>query len=436
MIFTTTNGLDDLPGHSRTQKAALYLTDDHRVIEFPTLWAATVAKRRSKSKETLKQYTSTLARWLRFLDDFGYGAENWQNVDRDVIDHFLDEIIKRRDELGRPSDETIEGYMARITDFYRAATKAGYSHYWDMDNEAFSRVIKEKTITTQEVVVKGIKREIKMSRGKSSRFADEMSKFVHQQHLIRAMGLFDDYVYVVIAYVIRNTALRPKELFQLPYRGTGLNLGLQPYRLVTEEQVCDEGCNTIEKLVTDDVNATPVEGDIPFDFESKGKRRKINFPLHVWKFICKYWMPERVKRAKLYAENNELGNGRSPSNNCLFLSKEGRPVTYGMLIDHFNKVAKHPDYIKRPFTPKMLRHSWATYYVYHALKAENSLHNDYVYNVAHDDYLRKFMGHEDLDTTYRFYVHIVHIYARKDVMGILLEEADAELNLKVVALVP
>lgn len=426
----------DLPGHSSTQKAPLYLTNDHQVIEFPTLWAATVAKRRSKSAETLKQYTSTLARWLRFLDDFGYGAENWQNVDRDVIDQFVDEIIKGRDELGRPVDETIEGYMARITDFYREATKAGYPHYWDMDNEEFSRVIKEKTITTQKVVVEGTKKEVKLNRGNSARFADEMNKFVHQQHLVKAMGLFDDYVYVVIAYVIRNTALRPKELFQLPYRGTGLNAGLKPYRLVIEEQISEEGSVTIEKLLTDDAEGAPVEGDITFEFASKGKRRRIPFPLHVWKFICKYWMPERVERAKLCSENKKNGTRQSPSNNCLFLSKDGKPVTYGMLIAHFNKVAKHPDYVKRPFTPKMLRHAWATYYVYHSLKDDNCLHNDYVYNTAHDDYLRKFMGHEDLDTTYRFYVHIVHTYARKDVMGKLLEEANAELNAEVVALAP
>lgn len=435
MIFRTTSGLVELPGHSRTIKAPIYLTNDHKVIEFPTLWAADVAKRRSKSSETLKQYTSTLARWLNFLDDYGYGAEKWQNVDRDVIDHFVDELIKGRDEFERPGDTTIEGYLARIADFYRKASKAGYPHYWDMENEEFTRVIKDRTITTRDVETTDLKKEVTIQGGSPTRFAEEMNKFVLQQDLIKAMGLFDDYVYAAIAYIMRNTALRPKELFQLPYKGTGLNIGLQPYRSVVEEQVNDDGeLVSIESLVTDDAQATPVTCDIKFEFESKGKRRSISIPLHIWTFICKIWMPERARRAELFRDDENLGNGQSPSNKCLFLSKEGRPVTYGMLIHHFNQIADHPDYVKKPFTPKMLRHSWATYFVYEALKKDNDLHNDYVYNAAHDQHLRMFMGHTDVTTTYKSYVHLVHIYARKDVMGKLIEEADKELNTVIVGL--
>lgn len=435
MIFRTTSGLVDLPGHSRTIKAPIYLTNDHNVIEFPTLWAADVAKRRSKSSETLKQYTSTLARWLSFLDEYGYGAENWQNVDRDVIDQFVSEIIKERDEFGRPVDATIEGYLARIADFYRKASKAGYPHYWDMENEEFTRFIKDRTKTTLDVVTTGLKREVILQGGSSTRFAEEMNKFVLQQDLIKAISLFDDYVYAVIAYVIRNTALRPKELFQLPYRGMGLNSGLQPYRTIAEEQVSSDGqLVLIERLVTDDAQATPVTSDIKFEFESKGKRRSIFMPLHIWTFICKIWMPERTRRAELFRDDKKLGNGQSPSNKHLFLSKEGRPVTYGMLIEHFNQIADHPDYVKKPFTPKMLRHSWATYFVYEALKKDNDLHRDYVYNAAHDYHLRMFMGHTDVTITYKFYVHLAHIYARKDVMGKLIEEADNELKTVIFAL--
>jgi site-specific recombinase XerD len=438
MIARRTGGLVGLPGHTRTKRGWLYLTNNHEVIEYPTIWAAEVAKRKSHSAETLEQYGSTLGRWLQFLDDNGYRAENWQTVDRDVAYQFLDTLIAGRDELGRPVDETIESYMARITDFYRCATKAGYKHYWDMDNEEFSRIIKDKTETTEEVEITGLKKEVKLSRGKSTSVKSEMNKFVHEQHLNKAMGLFDDYVYVVMAYVIRNTALRPKELFQLPYKGVGKNDDLAHHRIVIEETTDENGNKvTKETLVKDKILdgekvPTKITGDINFTFESKGKNRSIMIPLHIWKYICKVWMPERNRRAEIYREKHKVG----PGNNCLFISVQGCPVTYDMLIYHFNKVAKHPEYVKRPFTPKMLRHSWATYYVYLELKKDGKLNSGYEYNYVHDEYLRKYMGHSDITTTYKYYVHLVQICFRKDVMGKILEEANRELNSIVEDLAP
>lgn len=433
MFAYTTSGLAGLPGHGRTRRGWLYLTDDYRVIEYPTIWAAEVAQRKSKSPETLEQYGSTLARWLRFLDEHKYRAEKWQKIDRDVIHHYIDVLVAGRDEQGRPSDETIEGYLAKLTDFYRSAAKAGYRHFWDMDNEEVKRIIKDKTTTTLDVVHGGLKREIKLQRGESTLVQKEMNEFVHQQDLTKAMGLFDDYVYAVIAYVIRNTALRPKELFQLPYKGKGVNIGLRNHRIVAVEKTDDNGnAEVVEILVTDDADRTEITGNITFRFESKGKIRSIPFPLHLWTFICKHWMPERNRRVQLYSKN--FGNGQCPSDDCLFITKEGRPVNYDMLYTHFRKISEHPDYVKKPFTPKMLRHSWATYYVYEALKAAGSLDSDYTYNAVHDAYLREYMGHTDIATTYKHYVHVVQVYARKDVMGKLIEKADKELNAKMIAL--
>jgi len=431
MIVHRTEGLMTLPGHSRTKQGWLYLTNNYEVIEYPTIWAADVAKRGSKSPETLGQYGSTLSRWLRFLDDNRYGAESWIAVDKDVVEHFIETLIQGRDELGRPGDDAIEDYCSRIFDFYRGAAKAGYSHCMDMNNEEVKRVIKDKTKTTKEVVVTGFKKEVTLGYGQANRINKEMNQFVHQQDLKLAMGLFDDYVYAVMAYVIRNTALRPKELLQLPYKGKGLNLGLQHYRLEQAEEIDAEGITkAFDILVTDDAKRDLVTGDIMFEFESKGKRRSIPFPLHVWMFICKVWMPLRNKRAQLYGEIH----GLSPSDDCLFFCQRGRPVTYTMLWDHFKKIKTHPGYVDKPFTPKMLRHSWATYFVYEALKEKNRLNSDYVYDSVNADYMRKFMGHTDVETTYKHYVHVVQVYTRKDVMQRLIEEADSELNSIVVAL--
>ena len=58
-----------------------------------------------------------------------------------------------------------------------------------------------------------------------------------------------------------------------------------------------------------------------------------------------------------------------------------------------------------------LRHSFATYFVYLALKNESLIGKPYLYNAIIDDALRKILGHNDIETTYKFYVHIVNRFA-------------------------
>jgi site-specific recombinase XerD len=430
-----TPGLIDIPGHSRTKKAWLYMTTDYEVINYPTIWAAEVAKRRSCSEETLNQYGSTLTRWLNFLETHGYGARRWQSVDRDVVDHFIDSLIQERNENGSPTDTTIEGYCARITDFYRSATKAGYEHYWDMDNEYFSKTIREKSTTTKNVTVDGLKREVKLHSGESTSLRKEIESFVRDEDLIKAFGLFDDYAYTAMSYVMRNTALRPKELLQLPFKGKGKNKGLLDYDVKEEEYIDKDGKPAVRKVlvaVDERDNRVVVRNDITFEFESKGKRREIPFPHHVWVFICEIWMPLRNKRAELYREKY----GKSVGNNCLFLSESGRPVSYGMLWKSFNKVSELPEFSGKRFCPKMLRHAWASYYVYLALKKEGLLHSEYVYNLIHDDHLRKFIGHTDVITTYRNYVHVVHDFVQEGVMEKVIEEENKKLEAVMYNLAP
>lgn len=143
-------------------------------------------------------------------------------------------------------------------------------------------------------------------------------------------------------------------------------------------------------------------------------------------------MPLRNKRAELYREKY----GRSVGNGCLFLSEAGHPVSYHMLWSNFNKVSNHPEFSGKRFCPKMLRHAWATYYVYLAHKNEGLLHHEYVYNVTHADHLRKFMGHTDVETTFRHYVHVVQDWVQEGVMEKIIEEENRRLESVVVDLAP
>jgi integrase len=230
----------------------------------------------------------------------------------------------------------------------------------------------------------------------------EQDKFIHRENIPRIVELFDDVVYGFIVLVLWKTGLRPKELFQLPYKGTGLNAGLKRYR--------DEELSDLKEIL--------------FWFESKGKNRDIKFPPDVWAVICRKWMPERVKRAARYQERN---NGKMPPNNALFLSENGKVVTQKMLRDNFNKVAQDPRCPEKKITPYMFRHAFATYFILDRLKQYEMLGRAYVYNAVIDAELREWMGHENIETTYKHYVHLVNRYFHNGLLDVLEDPINKEI---------
>jgi len=401
MIFNETDGLKKTEVR---RTVPIYLTDTYNVLEGPSYWAIDVAKRGSKSDDTLKKYTTNLARFLQWLDDeadneSSKGAEIWQLVDEDVINAYISFLIEERDEKGRPNDSSIESYIAILEYFYKWARKEKYVHYWEMDIKKVTIYIKNQSMTTRRIERE--KRSFKLQKGKPTQVDRERDKFILREDMQKVIASFDDVVYAFIALVFWQTGLRPKEFFQLPYMGMGLNAGLKRY-----------GDEELEELQP-----------ILFEFESKGKRRSIKFPSDVWAFICREWMPLRVERAAKYKEQN----GIMPPNSVLFLSKNGRIVTRKMLRDNFNKGTEKDDFPLRKLTPYMFRHSFATYFVYDRLKALNMLGKPYGYNAVIDEALREWMGHSKVDTTYKYYVHLLNRYFKEDLLTELDKKDNKEL---------
>jgi site-specific recombinase XerD len=387
MRFIETNGLENTDLMPKSS-VPIYLSDDYKVLEGPTYWIMKLTQMRSRSIETLKQYSTILARYLQWRDDRDYKAEAWQNVDEDIINEYITYLIEIRDKKGKPSDSAIEFYIARLQSFYKWANENGYKHYWKMDTKKVIFTVRNRSMVNMNIERDAL--SFHLQTGRSTHVDANRDKFIHRENIPQIMRLFDDVVYAFIALIIWITALRPKELFQLPYKGTGLNEGLRRYQY-------DE----LEELT-----------DILFEFESKGKRRSIKFPAYLWVFICTTWMPKRAERAALYRKKH----GMMPPNIALFLSKSGDVVTRKMLRDNFLKVAMEEECPENRLTPYMFRHSFATYFVFGALKKSNLLGRAYVYNAVIDQALREWMGHNDIDTTYKYYVHLVNRYFHNDLL--------------------
>jgi integrase len=134
----------------------------------------------------------------------------------------------------------------------------------------------------------------------------------------------------------------------------------------------------------------------------------------------------RRERAELHKKRHDI----YPPSDALFLAANGDIVTYRMLSYNFASVVERAnamgmDYKGQSFTAKMLRHLFATYFVYDALKKANRLGKPYIYDAALDDQLRRWMGHESVETTYRYYVHLVNRFVGGE---LLLDIANSHIE--------
>jgi site-specific recombinase XerD len=399
------NGVQRVSRDNPSDKSMpIFFDIEHRVIEAPTLWAMAVARKMSRSKATLDQYSGMMQRYLRWLEENGYGSQSWAMVDEDIFVNYIESIC-----TADIQHNTVAGYCARIAFFYKWATRKGYKHFFDLDMADAENVI-EVTLTNQRLLAH-IKPSLTVTKlnfdtpaGRPALHEVEVEKFVTDKNHKAALGLMDDMVYRIIATIIRITGLRPRDLFQLPYRGKGVNDGFIPYELSELPPV-------IEKK------------DIHFYFRSKGKDRSIEFPGVLWRIICELYIPRRRERAEIYYKKH----GISPKNDQLFLTEEGRVVNAYMLRYNFAKVVERaralpldgPNLVftGRRYNPRMLRHSCATYFVYEHLKKFNQLGRPYRYDPAVDEKLRRILGHEDVETTYKYYVHLVNRFHHDDLLA-------------------
>lgn len=387
----------------------IFLDNSHRVIEAPSLWAIKLASKYSRSKATLHTYSQLMQRYLRWLEDSGYGAHQWMAVDQEIFEEYIEFLCQ-----SKIIAETATYYCARIASFYKWATSNGYENYFSWDVEECDALVK---INLKDQLLLGhVKSHVEVEKlpfttpiGRPALHEKEVEKFVTERNHRAALFLLDDVVYKIIATIIRITGLRPRDLFQIPYRGNKENFGFVPYDI-------------------DEIPSDLKRKDIRFYFRSKGKNRSIEFPGALWELICRVYIPLRRERAEIHYEKN----GVSPRNNQLFLSSDGVVVTPYMLRYNFAKVvpvdrmedgAEQKDsrhavvFHGRKYTPRMLRHSCATYFVYERLKKEGRVGKEYVYDPVIDEDLRKMLGHEDVGTTYKYYVHLVNRFHHDDLLA-------------------
>lgn len=381
----------------------IFLDDAHRVIEGPSRWIMKIARGGSRSNDTLRKYSNIMLRYLQWLDDSGYGANGWAMVDEDIFESYIESLCGPD-----VSGDSIVYYCARIKSFYDWANSNGYRHFLNIGAEEIDR--KVEVSVRNQLLLAHVKSTITVKTvgidsptGKSALHEKEVEKFVTERNQRIALSLMDDIAYQMIATVIWTTGLRPRDLWQLPYRGKEENAEFVPY---------DKG------QIPRELEAKYLN----FWFRSKGKHRSIEFPGAIWKVICERYIPLRRERAELYIKRH----GISPPNSILFLAEDGEVIDNDKLYYEFKKVVMlsssmvgsgaNGEFTGKKYNARMLRHSCATYFVYGHLKQQNLIGKPYVYDPAVDEKLRRMLGHTSVETTYKYYVHLVNRYHSDDLL--------------------
>lgn len=381
----------------------IFLDARHRVVEVPSQWIMWVAKKASRSNETLQHYSQIMFRYLQWLEAEGYGPHAWDRIDEDIFEKFVESLCSPGIKAS-----SVQYYCARIKSFYTWAEQRGYKHFLDFETDALVQKVglslKNQLLlahVNSSIAVKKV--GISNPLGWEPVYEQEAEKFVTERNHRIALSFFDDMVYQVIATVIWTTGLRPRDLLQIPYRGKDHNSDFIPYD-------------------ADDIPSDLDSRQLNFLFRSKGKHRSIEFPGMLWQAICKHYIPVRRHRAELHRQKY----GVTPNNQMLFLTKEGEPVKSHRMRYAFGKVctlaraaageADDKQFSGRRYNPRMLRHSFATYFVYEHLKSQDLIGKPYQYNPAVDEKLRRMLGHSDIETTYKFYVHLVNRFHSDDLL--------------------
>ncbi|MGX9219285.1 hypothetical protein ACWV27_12890 [Massilia varians] len=196
---------------------------------------------------------------------------------------------------------------------------------------------------------------------------------------------YTDPVYSTIFKLGLGTAMRPMDLCKFPYIGNGMNRHIMPY-------------SSMEKRESRVVNYS-----VELSKGKKGRIIKIN-TADLKMLEDDYIRPYYAERAKKY--ERLFGKKCPPS--ILFLNKQGLPVTPSKISSRTNDAKKIAMMNCPGFREKVsfydARHWWPTMFLIQFFKDRLLTDSADALYLAVAEELRNQMGHEDLSTTYKYYV--------------------------------
>lgn len=212
---------------------------------------------------------------------------------------------------------------------------------------------------------------------------------ITDQEIKLLLGAYADPVYACLFNLALGTAMRPMDLVKFPYIGNGRNLHIHPYSEMDKKSI------TTSYTV----------------IESKGnKDRTINIHMDDLKALeDNYITPHYATRKKLYKKRY--------SHECpphiLFLNKKGDPVTESMISSRTNDAKQKLLDLGKEFRPHLTfyqsRHWWPTQHIINTFGERLLTDSMEVLYLATAQVIINQLGHEDIETTYKYYVDMARV---------------------------
>lgn len=290
----------------------------------------------------------------------------------------------------KPSSETIYEDLKIILTFFHWLNLKGYKSNVEIELKTSTAYFNRNKLLAY------IQAKAKVSiNAKNVRALDKESRQSQRRTLINNSEIhtylkcFTDPVYKVLFKFALGSAMRPMDLCKFPYIGNGKNCHIMPYSEMDKEPT------TFEYTV----------------YASKGnKTRTIILQSDDLKELDEtYIKPLYEERRKKYKER--FGHDCPPS--ILFLTSKGIPVTATKIASRGNAAKVKALALDENFRESVnfyeSRHWWPTMFLIRYFQEDLLKDAADVMWAACGDILRRQMGHEDIDTTFKYYVDMARL---------------------------
>lgn len=350
----------------------------------------------NRAINTSKRYANILAQFYSYLStdekfrDIEISKYHVLTDNRDIRKWQIYRQIKRvQKQSNKPTSKTIFEDAKIILHYFKWLHNSGYVTNVSIEHKNWIANFKNQRMlnyiqqTAKQVIdAKNIKVLDKERRQSSSK------SLITNEEIKALINAYTDPAYSALFKLSLGTGMRPIELVQFPYLGNGENKHIMPYSEMDKD------------------NPT-----IGFEVIGKGKKlRTVRINIKDLKELDNtYIKPFYNERRKLYRE--KYGIECPPS--ILFLNKVGKPITPTMISKRSNdaklRAMKFYPNFREKITFYEARHWWPTMFALEFFKEKLLDSSSEVLYAAFAEALKNQMGHEDLETTYKYYIDMARL---------------------------
>ncbi|WED22683.1 site-specific integrase [Vibrio sp. JC009] len=350
------------------------------------------------SVETSSRYSSIISKFYRYLStqikyrDLDVGQYHVVADNRDIKRWQVDRQIERTKRQSiKPSSETIYEEAKTLLVFFSWIKESGYETNVSVIKKTWCPNFKSEHMLNYVTRQSSVKID-----GKNITVLDKEGRQKKAKSLITNSEIrlliqsYRDPVYAAIFKLALGTAMRPMDLCNFPYLGNGRNKHIMPFSEMRQ------------------VESATVDYTISGSKGNKSRTIKINKAdlkaLEEY-YIKPYYFSRVAKYEKKY--------GKECPPSILFLTDRGTPVTPDRIASRTFD-AKEAIKVKDPSFRDSVkfydaRHWWPTMFLVKFFGDRLLTESADALYIAAAEALTNQMGHEDIGTTYKYYVDLARV---------------------------